>query len=77
MPEPDHSQRFNLSDWTLHHRTLVGYFLLVIALIGDLAMGQAEPGRDPPVYFQVMVIRTFWPGASAHEEWNSQVTGQD
>ena len=26
------SQRFNLSDWTLHHRTLVGYFLLAIAL---------------------------------------------
>ena len=28
------NSRFNLSDWTLHHRTLVGYFLFAIALMG-------------------------------------------
>jgi len=36
------SQRFNLSDWTLHHRTLVGFFLLAIALaLPSLALAQS------------------------------------
>ena len=34
------TSRFNLSDWTLRHRTLVGYFLLAIALMGALAYGR-------------------------------------
>lgn len=33
------SHRFNLSDWTLHHRTLVGYFLFAIALMGVISRG--------------------------------------
>jgi hypothetical protein len=42
------SQRFNLSDWTLHHRTLVGYFLLAIALMGVIAYGRlARPKTRP------------------------------
>lgn len=60
-------KRFNLSDWTLRHQGLVGYFLLAIAVMGVFAylrLGQAE---DPPFTFKVMVIRTFWPGASARE----------
>ena len=61
------SQRFNLSDWTLHHRTLVGYFLLAIALMGIFAYGKLGQAEDPPFTFKVMVIRTFWPGATARQ----------
>ena len=61
------SQRFNLSDWTLHHRTLVGYFLLVTALLGIFAWGKLSQAEDPPFTFKLMVVRTFWPGASAQE----------
>ena len=61
------SQRFNLSDWTLHHRTLVGYFLLVIALMGVFAYGKLGQAEDPPFTFKMMVIRTFWPGATARQ----------
>ena len=60
-------KQFNLSDWTLRHQGLVGYFLLAIAVMGVFAylrLGQAE---DPPFTFKVMVVRTFWPGASARD----------
>ncbi|WP_310494025.1 efflux RND transporter permease subunit [Dechloromonas sp.] len=61
------SHRFNLSDWTLHHRTLVGYFLLAIALMGIFAYGKLGQAEDPPFTFKIMVIRTLWPGATARQ----------
>jgi multidrug efflux pump len=61
------SQRFNLSDWTLHHRTLVGYFMFALALMGIAAYGQLGQAEDPPFTFKVMVIRTLWPGATAQQ----------
>jgi multidrug efflux pump len=60
-------QRFNLSDWTLHHRTLVGFLLLAIALMGAVAYGRLSQAEDPPFTFKLMVIRSFWPGASAQQ----------
>ena len=59
------TQRFNLSDWTLHHRTLVGFFLFAIALMGIVAYGRLSQAEDPPFTFKLMVIRSFWPGATA------------
>nr|MBL8411286.1 efflux RND transporter permease subunit [Dechloromonas sp.] len=61
------SHRFNLSDWTLHHRTLVGYFLFAIALMGVFAYGKLSQAEDPPFTFKLMVIRTLWPGATARQ----------
>src|SRR5574343_2002672 len=61
------SQRFNLSDLTLHHRPLVCYFLLVTALLCIFAWGKLSQAEDPPFAFKLMVVRTFWPGASAQE----------
>ena len=61
------SHRFNLSDWALHHRTLVGYFLVAIAIMGIVAYGRLSQAEDPPFTFKVMVIRTLWPGASARQ----------
>jgi multidrug efflux pump len=61
------SHRFNLSDWTLHHRTLVGYFLFAIALMGVFAYGRLGQAEDPPFTFKIMVIRSFWPGATARQ----------
>jgi multidrug efflux pump len=60
------SHRFNLSDWTLHHRTLVGYFLFALALMGIFAYGKLQ-SEDPPFTFKLMVIRTQWPGATARQ----------
>jgi multidrug efflux pump len=60
-------QHFNLSDWTLHHRTLVGFFLLAIAVMGAFAYGKLSQSEDPPFTFKLMVIRTMWPGATARQ----------
>ena len=64
---------FNLSDWALRHRALMGYFIVVLALMGVYGyrhLGQAE---DPAFTFKLMVIQTKWPGASA-QEVEEQVT---
>jgi len=58
-------QTFNLSDWTLRHRTLVGYFLLALAVMGIFAYGRLGQAEDPPFTFKIMIVRTLWPGASA------------
>lgn len=58
---------FNLSDWTLRHRALVGYFMLAIAVMGVFFYGRLGQAEDPPFTFKIMVIRTFWPGATARE----------
>jgi multidrug efflux pump len=67
------SHRFNLSDWTLHHRTLVGYFLFALALMGVIAYGRLSQAEDPPFTFKIMVIRSLWPGATARQ-MEQQVT---
>ena len=66
-------RRFNVSEWALHNRGLVLYFMVALAIIGSwsyLRLGQSE---DPPFTFKAMVVRTLWPGATA-EEVSRQVT---
>ncbi|MCB5190761.1 efflux RND transporter permease subunit [Methylobacillus arboreus] len=58
---------FNLSDWALHHRSLVLYFMLALTIAGMLAYTKLGQSEDPPFTFKVMVVRTLWAGASAHE----------
>jgi multidrug efflux pump len=67
------TQRFNLSDWTLRHRAVVGFFLAVLALAGVMAYGRLSQAEDPPFTFRLMTVRTLWPGASAAEV-EAQVT---
>jgi multidrug efflux pump len=58
---------FNLSAWALRQRTLVVYLMLTTALLGlygYLHLGRSE---DPPFTFKVMVIQTYWPGATTRQ----------
>jgi multidrug efflux pump len=66
-PEADRGSRFNLSEWALGNRTLVLYFILVFAVAGVLAYDRLGQSEDPPFTFRVMVVKTLWPGAAAHE----------
>jgi multidrug efflux pump len=59
--------RFNLSEWALAHRQLVLYLIVAFALLGVMSYGNLGQSEDPPFTFKVMVIRTNWPGATAHE----------
>ncbi|NOQ78055.1 MAG: AcrB/AcrD/AcrF family protein, partial [Gammaproteobacteria bacterium] len=63
----------NLSQWSLQHRSLTLYLIIVLALSGVLAyrdLGQAE---DPEFTIKLMAIKTLWPGATALEV-EAQVT---
>ncbi|MBM3554254.1 MAG: efflux RND transporter permease subunit [Alphaproteobacteria bacterium] len=58
---------FNLSAWALRQPALVRYAIVVLALAGVwayFALGKAE---DPSFTIKTMVVRTFWPGATARE----------
>jgi multidrug efflux pump len=58
---------FNLSEWALHHRPLVLYLIVALALMGAFAYARLGQSEDPPFTFKVMVVKTNWPGASARE----------
>src|SRR6202790_5377700 len=61
------SEGFNLSVWTLRHQALVIFILNLGALFGVLAYGRLAQSEDPPFTFKVMVISTYWPGATARQ----------
>lgn len=57
----------NLSAWSLSHQQMVLYLIIILmgaGAISYLNLGRAE---DPDFTFKVMVVRTLWPGATAHE----------
>ena len=59
--------RFNLSAWALDHRALTRYLMLVLMLLGVAAYFQLGQDEDPPFTFRAMVVRTYWPGATAQQ----------
>ncbi|HEY2345112.1 MAG TPA: efflux RND transporter permease subunit [Xanthomonadaceae bacterium] len=65
--------RFNLSAWALRNRALVLYAMLVLAVAGIVSYRQLGQSEDPPFTFKAMVVKTYWPGATA-EEVSLQVT---
>ena len=72
MPQSNMS-RFNLSEWALRNRTLVLYAILMLGLLGAWSYRHLGQSEDPPFTFKAMVVRTFWPGATA-EEVSKQIT---
>jgi len=63
----DAAHGFNLSTWALEHRSLVVLLVLLVSLFGILSYRRLAQSEDPPFTFKVMVIRTFWPGATARQ----------
>lgn len=61
------STRFNLSKWALDHPALTRYLLLVLMILGFAAYFQLGQDEDPPFTFRAMVVRTYWPGATAQQ----------
>ena len=56
---------FNLSAWALRNKTLVRFAMVVLALIGIWSYQRLGQSEDPPFTFKIMVVRTFWPGATS------------
>jgi len=59
--------RFNLSAWALRHQALVVFLIAMATIFGVLAYTRLAQSEDPPFTFRVMVIQTFWPGATARQ----------
>jgi len=58
---------FNLSEWALKNKGLVLYFMLLLGIVGIFSYSKLSQSEDPPFTFKVMVIQTYWPGATAKE----------
>ena len=61
------SSKFNLSKWALDHPALTRYLMLVLMLLGFASYFQLGQDEDPPFTFRAMVVRTYWPGATAQQ----------
>jgi multidrug efflux pump len=60
-------QRFNLSQWSITHRPLVLFVIILLGAAGIysyLNLGRAE---DPSFTIKTMVVHVGWPGATAAE----------
>ncbi|HSV79146.1 MAG TPA: efflux RND transporter permease subunit [Ramlibacter sp.] len=66
QPAEDRS-RFNLSRWALEHPALTRYLMVVLMVLGFAAYFQLGQDEDPPFTFRAMVVRTYWPGATAQQ----------
>src|SRR5574343_432963 len=60
-------QRFNVSRWALEHPALTRYLMIVLMVLGVAAYFTLGQDEDPPFAFRAMVVRTYWPGASAQQ----------
>ncbi|MEY4711318.1 MAG: hypothetical protein RIS88_768, partial [Pseudomonadota bacterium] len=60
-------ERFNLSRWALEHPALTRYLMVVLMVLGFAAYFQLGQDEDPPFTFRAMVVRTYWPGATAQQ----------
>ncbi|MDQ0039265.1 efflux RND transporter permease subunit [Variovorax boronicumulans] len=61
------SAGFNLSKWALDHAPLTRYLMVVLMVLGTFAYFQLGQDEDPPFTFRAMVVRTYWPGATAQQ----------
>ncbi len=66
-PAPAPRERFNLSRWALEHPALTRYLMVALLLLGVGGYFQLGQDEDPPFTFRAMVVRTFWPGATAQQ----------
>jgi multidrug efflux pump subunit AcrB len=60
-------QRFNLSQWSITHRPLVLFMIILLGAAGIysyLNLGRAE---DPSFTIKTMIVHVSWPGATAAE----------
>ena len=65
--------RLNLSAWALDHQPLLRYLMAVLLIGGVFAFTALGQDEDPPFTLRGMVVRAYWPGATA-QQMAEQVT---
>ncbi|WP_371379350.1 efflux RND transporter permease subunit [Sporomusa aerivorans] len=66
-------KNFNLTEWTLHHKQLVYFFLVLFFLAGIFSYKNLGRMEDPDFTIKQMVVSVAWPGATARQ-MEEQVT---
>ncbi len=66
-PDKQENPRFNLSRWALEHPALTRYLMVALMVLGMASYFQLGQDEDPPFTFRAMVVRTYWPGATAQQ----------
>ena len=67
MNQDTPKEGFNLSRWALEHAAFTRYLMVVLMLMGLATYFQLGQDEDPPFTFRAMVVRTYWPGATAQQ----------
>ena len=67
MSQMKSKESFNLSRWALEHAALTRYLMVVLMVLGLASYFQLGQDEDPPFTFRAMVVRTYWPGATAQQ----------
>ena len=67
MSQINPKESFNLSRWALEHTALTRYLMVVLMVLGLASYFQLDQDEDPPFTFRAMVVRTYWPGATAQQ----------
>lgn len=57
----------NLSAWAITNEPLVRYLFVLLLLLGVVAYGQLGQSENPKFTFRTMVVKVYWPGATALE----------
>ncbi|HET6720072.1 MAG TPA: efflux RND transporter permease subunit, partial [Rhodocyclaceae bacterium] len=58
---------FNLSEWALKHQAMVLFLILALIAAGASSYFKLGRAEDPEFTFKVMIVRSFWPGATTRE----------
>lgn len=63
----DTSGRFNLSRWAIEHANFTRFLIVLLLIAGGISYLKLGQKEDPDFTFRVMVVRAYWPGATAIE----------
>ncbi|MEN6306140.1 MAG: efflux RND transporter permease subunit [Anaerohalosphaeraceae bacterium] len=58
---------FNLTEWSLNHKQIIYYFIIVVFLGGLFAYQNLGRMEDPDFTIRQMVVSVAWPGATARQ----------
>ncbi len=58
---------FNLSEWSVRHRSLVGFLAVLLFAAGVLSYLKLGRAEDPSFTVKTMIVTATWPGATADE----------
>jgi len=67
MHAADKDTGFNLSRWAIEHANLTRFIIVMLMIAGTLSYLRLGQKEDPDFTFRAMVVRVYWPGATAGE----------